>query len=232
MEWKAALISGAEMTRKLRRPGPGRRSRGADGRFTIRGIGRGLRVLLFAEDPRFARQRIVVDTDAAAETMSITAAMEPAKVIIGRVTFADTGKPVPHASISIWAYRGGPAYPSDYETDAEGNFRANPFSTDRYAVAVQAPDGQPYLGASTGIFDWTKGSFERRVDLVLPRGVMLRGKVVEEGSGQPVDGAALGYVIRDGEKGVPACRARTEPGRQLPVRRPAQGGHARHHWPQ
>ena len=163
---------------------------GADGRFTIRGIGRNLRVSLLAEDSRFARQVLVIDTEGAAETMSITAAMEPAKVIIGRVTFADTGKPVPHAAVSVWAYRGGPAYPSEYETDAEGNFRANPFSTDSYAVNVQAPTGQPYLSAATGIFKWTKGASERRVDLALPRGSALHGKVVEEGSRRPVEGAA------------------------------------------
>ena len=39
----------------------------------------------------------------------------------------------------------------------------------------------------------------------------LRGKVIEEGSGRPVEGAALGYAIRDGEMGVPACRAWTGP---------------------
>ena len=181
----------------------------ADGRFTIRGVGRDLRVLLIAEDPRFARQRIVIDTNAAADTKQVTAAMEPAKVIIGRVTYADTGKPVPHTAISVRAYRGGPAYPSEYETDADGNFRANPFSTDRYAVSAGARDGEPYLNESTGIFEWTKGASERRVDLVLKRGVALRGKVVEEGSGRPVEGAALGYAIRDGSLGVPACRAWT-----------------------
>jgi RNA polymerase sigma factor (sigma-70 family) len=184
---------------------------GADGRFTIRGIGRDLRASLIAEDPRFARQRVVIDTEGAAETKQVTAAMEPAKVIIGRVTYADTGKPVPHTAISVRAYRGGPAYPSDYETDADGNFRANPFSTDRYAVSAGAPAGEPYLTAGTGIIEWTKGASERRVDLVLQRGLALRGKVVEEGSGRPVEGAALGYAIRDGSMGVPACRAWTGP---------------------
>jgi RNA polymerase sigma factor (sigma-70 family) len=184
---------------------------GADGRFTIRGIGRDVRVSLMAEEPRFARQRIVVDTEGAAATKTVSAAMEPAKVIEGRITFADSGKPVPHAAISIWAYRGGHAFSSEYETDAEGNFRANPFSADRYAVSVAAPDGQPYLGAGTEIFAWTKGTSQRRVDLSLRKGVVLRGKVIEEGSGLPVDGAALGYVIRDGSAGVPACRVRTGP---------------------
>ena len=68
----------------------------------------------------------------------MTTALEPAKVIIGRVTYADTGKPVAHTAISVRAYRGGPAHASEYETDADGNFRANPFSTDRYAVSAGA----------------------------------------------------------------------------------------------
>ena len=181
------------------------------GQFTIRGVGRDLRVSILLEDPRFARQRIKVDASAGADTTPTTAVMEPAKVIFGRVTFEDTRKPVPHVPISIWAYKGGPAYPSDHETDADGNFRAIPFSTEQYSVAAQAPDDQPYLSASTGSFEWTKGTFERRVDLVLRRGVMLHGKVVEAGSGQPVEGAALGYVIRESEGSVPAARARTRP---------------------
>ncbi len=77
--------------------------------------------------------------------------------------------------------------------------------------ACKLPDGEPYLSAGTDIFEWTKGASERRVDLTLPRGLSLHGKVVEEGSGRPVEGAALGYVIRDGAVGMPACRARTGP---------------------
>ena len=45
------------------------------GRFTIRGVGRDLGVQLMAEDSRFARQRIVVDTEGTAETKEITAAL-------------------------------------------------------------------------------------------------------------------------------------------------------------
>ena len=47
--------------------------------------------------PRFARQRIMVDTDSTSGSKSVTTALEPAKVITGRITYADTGKPVPHA---------------------------------------------------------------------------------------------------------------------------------------
>src|SRR5205807_1665767 len=100
------------------------------GRFTIRGIGRGVRALLMADDPRFARQRIVVDTDGTAGTRSLTLALEPARVITGRITYADTGKPVPHASLEVVAFRGGGGYTNPFQTDAAGTFRANPLSAD------------------------------------------------------------------------------------------------------
>jgi RNA polymerase sigma factor (sigma-70 family) len=181
---------------------------GPDGRFTIRGVGRDLRVILMAEAPRFARQMIVVDADAVSKP--ITEAMQPAQVMTGRVTYADTGQPVPHTIVSIWAYRGGPAYASEFETDAEGYYRANPFATDRYAVSAGVPEGQPYLGAGTEIFPWPKGAIEHRVDLALKRGTILRGKVTEEGTGRPIAGAALGYAYRNSGGGVPATRARSK----------------------
>jgi hypothetical protein len=168
----------------------------AAGRFTIRGIGREVRALLMAEDPRFARQRIVVDTEGTAATRSLNLALEPARVIRGRITYADTGKPVAHASLEVVAFRGGGGYTSPFETDAEGNFRANPFSADRYAVNVSGPEGQPYLNNTTGVFAWPKGALEHRVDLALTHGAVIHGKVVEEGSGRPVAGAMLGLVGR------------------------------------
>jgi RNA polymerase sigma factor (sigma-70 family) len=168
----------------------------AEGRFTVRGIGRDLRALLIAEDPRFARQRIVVDTDGGTEAKKVTMALEPAKIFIGRVTYADTGRPVPHAAIEIVAYRGGPGYGSRFETDAEGRFRANPFSTERYALSVYPPQGQPYLEFVTKIFAWSQGSLEHRIDIALSRGRLIQGKVIEEGTGKPIAGALLGFVGR------------------------------------
>ncbi len=181
---------------------PGPAITDAEGRFTIRGIGREIRALLMADDPRFARQRIVVDTDRTAESKQVTIALEPAKVIAGRVTFADTGKPVPHAKIEIIAYRGGPGYSNQFETDAEGRFRTNPISTDQYAFFIHAPEGQPYLSTTTGIFTWTKGSLEHRLDLVLRRAALICGKVVEERSNRPVAGAALHYLGLPAGNGV------------------------------
>ena len=125
----------------------------ADGRFTIRGVGRDLRVLLMADDPRFARQRIVVDTDGTAGPKPVTVAMEPAKVITGRITYADTGKPVPHAVVEIYAYRdrrAARATPATSRPTPRGPSAPIPSRPTATWSRSIAPEGQPYLNASTG----------------------------------------------------------------------------------
>ncbi len=61
---------------------------------------------------------------------------------------------------------------------------------------MSSTSGRPYLGTSTAIFDWPKGALEHRVDLALHRGVVIRGKVVEEGTGRPVAGARISFGTR------------------------------------
>ena len=167
----------------------------AEGRFTIRGAGRDLRVLLMIDDPRFARQRVPVNTDSTSESKPLTLALEPARIIKGRITDADTGKPIPHAPVSIRAYTGDVALLIDFEADAEGRFRANSQSADRYHVSASAPERQPYLSVSK-LFNWPKGAVEYPIDLALSRGVVIRGKVTEEGSGRSVAGAKISFGSR------------------------------------
>ena len=164
----------------------------AEGRFTIRGAGRGLRADLRVNDLRFARQTIQVETDGTAESKVVTQALEPAKLITGRITAADTGKPIPRAQVLILAYTRGVYMFNDFEADAEGRFRANPLSADSYSVRATASDGQPYLNTSKS-FAWPKGAVEYPVDLALPRGALIRGKVTEEGSGKPVAGSRINF---------------------------------------
>ena len=98
---------------------------------------------------------------------------------------------------------------NEFEADAEGRFRANPLSADRYEVSVTAPEGQPNLGVSK-LFNWPKGAVEYPIDLALPRGVVIRGKVTEEGSGKPVAGARISFGTRrkaEGQSGALNGRA-------------------------
>jgi RNA polymerase sigma factor (sigma-70 family) len=160
----------------------------ADGRFAMRGIGRNVGVSLTARHPKFALQHIEIETDGTAESKSITVALEPAKMITGRVTYSDTGMPVPHMQLAVIP-RNHPA--AFFESDADGRFRMNPPSSDHYNVAAwPAADQAPYLLFARQ-FDWPKGAVEHSLDLALPRGILVHGRVTEEGSGLPIAGAPV-----------------------------------------
>jgi hypothetical protein len=153
-------------------------------------------VLLTVHHPRFALQRIEVQTDDPSESKPLTAALVPAQILDGRVTYADTGKPVPHAPLEVMSSQGRVALISSFKTDAEGHFRINPPPADRsFGVTAYPPEGQPYLTAVQRL-EWPKGALEQSLDLVLPRGILIQGKVTEEGSGRPVPNAIVDFVYR------------------------------------
>ena len=81
---------------------------------------------LTVHHPRFALERIEVETDDASESKPLTAALVPAQIVNVRVTYADTGKPVPHAPLEVMASQGRVAMLDESETDAEGRLRVNP----------------------------------------------------------------------------------------------------------
>ncbi len=175
----------------------------ADGRFTVRGVGLGFRVALAIDDPRFALQSVEVDTDRAPAPKERTVTLQPAQFVSGRITYADSGKPARGARVFVHSSIGpGRAIvPLEVRTDAEGRFRANPSPSDGYLVtAYPPPDGPPYLSL-TQEFIWPKGAVEHSVDLTLPRGVSLAGKVIEQRSGKPVAGASLSFISRAPRQG-------------------------------
>jgi hypothetical protein len=165
----------------------------AEGRFTLHGIGHGLRATLSVLDPRFAPQTIEVATDAPAGVKTLKAALLPTRTLTGRVTYAGTGRPAPRARVGISVSVGqGGLRSLTAEADAEGRFRASPMPGDRLRVSARPTEGEPYLIAGKELA-WPKGATEQAVDLALPRGVLLRGKVVEEGTGQPVADAMVNF---------------------------------------
>ena len=174
----------------------------ADGRFAIRGAGHRSRVALDIIDPRFALQTIAIATDDAPGPKVVTTALQPAKTFTGRVTYADTGKPVARARLEVLASgEGQPGSRSTYfQTDVDGRFRVNPSPGDLFLVGASPPAGQLYLVARKRV-DWPKGAVEQSLDLALPRGVTIRGMVVEEGSDRPVVGALVDFrsQLRAGE---------------------------------
>src|SRR5262249_22181517 len=142
------------------------------------------------------RMRAPINTEGTSRSRSMTLALEPARIIAGRVTDDETGRPIPHAQLLVLSYKENAGFVNEFEADDQGRFRMNPLSADRYSISVSSPADQPHLGASSGIFPWPKGAVEHRVDFALRPGVVIRGKVVEEGSGRPVARARVSYGTR------------------------------------
>jgi hypothetical protein len=84
-------------------------------------------------------------------------------------------------------------------TDAKGRFRVNAYVPEPFGyengkpyVIAYAPEGEPYLVLQK-YFKKPRGGGKLTIDLALPRGILYRGRVVEEGSGKPVAGAVVRY---------------------------------------
>ena len=109
------------------------------------------------DDPRFASATTLIRTDAPmptpgprarpgdqgrARTRSkpIAIALQPARTIVGRVTYADTGQPVPHALVTLGAV------PIRRPMARDGSASAAAAATMRsFSIRAQSPDGAPYL---------------------------------------------------------------------------------------
>ena len=68
-------------------------------------------------------------------------------------------------------------------------------------MSAFAPDGQPYL-VRQDEFAWTKGAVKKEMDIKLPRGVVIRGKVTEQGTGRPLAGASVQYFPMNSPDGI------------------------------
>lgn len=122
------------------------------------------------------------------------ARLEPAQVITGRITYADTGLPAPHARLTISASQEkyGSMISVPGQADAEGRYRISVMPGVQFGVTAYPPDGVPYLGREEERFDWRAGDTTREVDLTLPRGVVVQGRVLDGET--PVAGATVLYL--------------------------------------
>jgi RNA polymerase sigma factor (sigma-70 family) len=166
-----------------------------DGRFTLAGIGRGVSADLVIRDPHFASQWLSIMSDNRNGAAPSTHVLQPSTIIEGRVLAADTGQPIPSAAVGVTASRDeiGDMYTTWFRADKEGRYLANPSPGGYFRVKGVAPEGQPFLMREDE-FAWTKGTVKRTLDIRLPRGILIRGKVTDEKSGGPLEAATLQYV--------------------------------------
>jgi RNA polymerase sigma factor (sigma-70 family) len=163
----------------------------AKGNFVFAGFGPGLKLELEIRDPRYERKdEWVIDTGDKKQCENIRLLLGAGRSVEGRVVYEDTGKPVPHARLLF-------ANPIvEAEADGQGRFHVALYFTTTNDVGVHAspPPGEPYVDTFQGI-DFPRGVVRREIEVKLPRGVLVRGKVTEAGSGKPVAGA---YVTHGG----------------------------------
>ncbi len=156
-----------------------------------------------SDDPRFALSETTILTDENADDRGpglrvpavriepgpdpkpIAIVVQPARTVNGRVTDAETGRPVSHALVKVDLIH--------LAADAEGRFRAQAPVDERVSVMAQGAEGAPYLIANS-LITWPKGAVEQTVDLALNRGVVVHGKITEEGTGRPVAGAVVRFA--------------------------------------
>src|SRR5262249_14295686 len=149
-------------------------------------------VRLAIHDDRFAMQFFIFEAGAE----EYRRPLEPAHFIEGVVRYADTKKPVANARLAVYAgAEFGPYYGIDGRADAQGRFRLNPAPGNFFEVSAYPRDGEPYLAVQKSL-KAPKASVKEEIDLDLPRGVLVRGKVAEARSGESVAGASLHFRPR------------------------------------
>jgi len=165
-----------------------------DGRFAIHGVGPDVIATLGVRDDRFATQSFAVAQDLGGK---LVRTLEPAHIIEGAVSYADTGKPVPGARLTVYAANSesGWLLGMDGRADEQGRYRFNPSPGNYFRVSAYAPNGEPYLTLQKPI-QWPGAAVKQRVDLKLPRGVLVRGKITEGVSGKAVAKAVVQFIPR------------------------------------
>ncbi len=185
---------------------PGAWTTDKDGRFRIEAIvpEKMLAHLRFRH-PDFADDALFVSTglplsDWLREVKPVepkfTHTLEPARPVAGVVTDKETGKPLPGVHVEMAPmrnnrYGGSQMVPA--RTDAAGRYRAAGAAGDSYWVAAYPDPGSGYIPIQKRHQGWPAGTKVLEVNLALPKGRVIRGRVVEAGSGRPVAGASVMY---------------------------------------
>jgi RNA polymerase sigma factor (sigma-70 family) len=177
---------------------PGPATSDDKGRFTLKGLPAHSTLTLQVEgDDRFAHQRLECKTADKEKTWSLG----PGYVLHGTVTCADTGKAVPNIQVVVTAFRDpNPPPPEatiERRADARGQFRISPPLGKFYLVTAYPPAGMPYLPIQKEVSHSKPEVGKQAMRFVLPRGVLVRGRVIETGSNKPVAGAVVRFVANE-----------------------------------
>ena len=138
------------------------------GRFTLPGLGRGVSVILRCATPAMPGRTCTSMPRSLGAARRSTLALEPARIIEGRVLAADTGRPIPNAIVSATT-RSRTSTPTGiftakFRADAQGRFMMNPIAGEIYTVGAFPTGGEPYLIQQDEL-NWTKGAIRATHDI-------------------------------------------------------------------
>jgi RNA polymerase sigma factor (sigma-70 family) len=167
----------------------------AQGRFRIAGFGRDQTVQVLIDDDRFALQELTLKTGTADKPKPVAQSLAPAQRVEGRVVYEDTGKPAVGARVAIRSAGKSRGGQSGGAADARGRFRVNCYQGTYLTLRVDPAGREPYLAILKQV-PWPKGAVSQKVDIALPRGVRVQGKVVDRTSGKPVGQVRVTYLPR------------------------------------
>jgi hypothetical protein len=150
-------------------------------------------------DLPFARQDLHVEAagPSAPQGTETTIALQPAKIIEGRVLAADTGQPIPEAVVSattrVHNERANGFFTAKFRADGEGRFTINPLDGESYTLGAFPTHGEPYLIQQDEL-KWVKGAVKANHDIKLPRGVLIRGKVTDKDTERPLAESSIQFL--------------------------------------
>jgi hypothetical protein len=172
----------------------------ADGRFTVRGLGAGDSLGLEVQADGFGRQQLRVE--AKGGEPATTLALGRTHVVEGRVTLGKGGPPAAGAHVRARSWSSNSGYgqfrgDADTTTGADGRYRIEVAPGGSIRVEIDPPregaDGFLLRGDLLVLGD----SVTTRRDYALTRGVLVRGRVTEAGSGRPVAGAVVTHQAHE-----------------------------------
>ena len=184
----------------------------AQGRFRLSGVGRERVVALQTEGPNVEHLYIYAATRAGIDFKRVDRSsrgnkvmMEigwnmpviysnkfhhlanPTRPIVGTVRERGTGKPIADATVSA-GVSGREVFVANTRTDAEGHYRLVGLPTEGRVSVFATAKGRPYLGQKVTRTIESAGAEPVTIDVELPRGVVMRGRITDAATGKPVRG--------------------------------------------
>ena len=193
---------------------------GADGKFRLTGVGAERVVTLRFEGPTIATSEAYVVTRPCPTVVvprdkkrpgrgsyvyhgpRFDHVVAPTMPIVGSVRAKDTGKPLAGVTIRTQLFSAYGFHDRDHyirtTTDKEGRYRlvGLPKAAGHYLWVTPAA-GQPYLPPERKTAGVSSGLDPLRVDFELKRGVLIRGRVTDKETGQPVAARVEYFAFAD-----------------------------------